>query len=686
MKSHRMLSSYALILFSFISLSLLDAQDPPIQWGEIPKADLEMKSYPQDSNATAVILCDYGESSLNNDVDVVFRRHVRIKILTTKGYEWGTFAIRLYTEDHTESIKDIEGATYLLDDRGEVVKKELDEDEVIEEEVDDKHTLCKFTMPGLTPGCVIEVRYAIKAKSLWFIRDWTFQHSEPVRWSEYRVRFPRSIAYSGVTVGYEPFVIREQSEVVQEFRGLRYLFGDDRVPCNQFRWAVRDLPALRNEPYITTIGDYLNKIDVQLAGYAFISTGVKEFMTTWKALVNELVENKNFLEKVDDTRRIRKQAEQLTAGLLSPEEKMRAIYGWVSTSIVWTGQNRATAEQDVDDVLESKKGSSAEITFLLLSLLKSVGIEGDPVILSTRDNGIIQDLYPIVSQFNYVLARVTIGSHYYYLDATDPLRPVELLPTKVLNTRGLVIKRDSIVWVRLTSTKCCVDVSLGMITLTPDGSIAGTLEDSDQDYAALFTRRGLKDKKDVDVAKKEFDADQMGIAIDSVSITGKDSIAAPLKMKAWISSSTYAQSSGDMIYINPHILHRSTDNPFKSKVRKFPIDYSYPRSYASTVVLVLPDSFAVKALPPDRSLYVGSSFLTYSQRVKSDSSQVRITNKLEIRETTIKPARYDELKNFYSQIVAIESGQLVLERIKPPAAPAQNVKSDAKASKKRGKK
>lgn len=686
MKSHRFQNVHASILFLFVFPFMLYAQDPPMQWGEIPKADLEMKSFPQDSNATAVILCDYGESSLDNDLNVVFKRHVRTKILTTKGYEWGTFAVDLYSKDYAERIKDIEGITYSLDNRGEIVKKELHEDEVIEEKAGENHTLYKFTLPGLAPGCVIEVRYTIIAKDLWRIRDWQFQHSEPVRWSEYRVRFPRSIAYSAVSVGYEPFVIREGSEVTQAFSGLQSYFGDDNVRCSQLRWAVRDLPALRNEPYITTIGDYLNKVDIQLAGYAFVRTGVKEFMTTWQALVNELVEDKSFLEKVDDTRQVRKRAEEITTGLSSPEDKMKALYSWASKSIVWSGQNKPDAEQDVDDVLESKKGSSGEITFLLLSLLKSAGIEADPVILSTRDHGIIQDVYPIINQFNYVLARVTIGSHYYYLDATDPLRPMELLPTKVLNTRGLVIKKDSVVWIPFTSTKRYVDASLGMITLAPDGSIAGTLEDSNQDYAALFTRRDLKDKKDVDIAKKEFDTEEMGLAIDSVGISGKDSIAAPLNLKAWISSPTYAQSNGDLIYINPHILHRSTDNPFKSKVRKFPVDYSYPRSYTSTVVLTLPDSFSVKALPPDRVLYVGSSLLIYSQRVKADSGQVRITNKLDIRETTIKSGLYDELKNFYAQMVAIESGQIVLERIKPPAAPVQKDKSEAKTSKKRGKK
>jgi transglutaminase-like putative cysteine protease len=686
MKPYHYARVCAVFIFFLAIASPANAQDPPIQWGEIPKADLEMKTFPQDTNASALILCDYGESFLDNELYIVFQRHERVKIFTTKGYEWGTYKIPLYTEDHEEKIKNIEGATYSLNDHGEVVKKELNSDDVIEEKGDGKHTIVKFTLPGLTPGCVIEVRYTITARNLWFIRDWRFQHSEPVRWSEYRIRSPKSIAFATVSSGYEPFAIAETKEVTQTFSGLRHLLGDDNVACNQTRWAVKDLPALRDEPFVTTMDDYYDKVDAQLYGWAFVSTGLKKFMDTWNTMVNELAVNDNFLQRVDDTRRVRKQAEEITAGLPSPGEKMRAIYAWVRKSVVWNGQDRKYSDKDVDDVLESKKGSSADITFLLLSLLKSAGIEADPVILSTRDHGIIQDLYPMESQFNYVLARVSIPPHYYYLDATDPLRPMELLPANVLNVRGLVIKKDSLEWITFSSSMRSLDTSQAMITLRPDGSLTGVLQDTYREYANLIARKSLRDKKDVDFAKETFETEEAGITVDSATVEGKDSIDMPLKLKAWISSPTYAQCNGDLMYINPHILHRTKENPFKSKTRKFPVDYSYQRSYTSTVTLTLPDSFAVKALPRDRSLYVGSSLLSYTQRVQADSHQVRIVTKMDVRETEIKPKHYEELRYLYSQRVGIDADQLVLERIKAPAPAVQNVNAESKHPRKKGKK
>ena len=179
---------------------------------------------------------------------------------------------------------------------------------------------------------------------------------------------------------------------------------------------------------------------------------------------------------------MRKQTNDIIAGLTSPEEKLAAIYHWVATSIVWSGKNRLYADKEVNDVLESKTGSNAEISFLLLSMLKSAGIQADPVILSTRDNGKIQDTYPIESQFNYVLAQATIGSQNFLIDATDPVRPMSLLPPKVLNVKGLVVNSDSIKWVQLSTQKRELKSSISSIKVHEDGSISGTLEDSYAEY------------------------------------------------------------------------------------------------------------------------------------------------------------------------------------------------------------
>jgi transglutaminase-like putative cysteine protease len=679
------------LVISFISLSsLVFSQDAPIKWGDIPRADLEMKSFPKDTNASVLVLCDYGESCFNNELNIVFNRHLRVKILTTKGYDWGTFSIRLYTEDNTERIYNIEGITYFLDEQGKIVQSELQKKDVFTENIDGKHAQCKFTLPNLKPGCVIEVRYSVEATSIWFMRDWRFQFDEPVRWSEYRVRYPKAIAYAALHHGYEQYAINKVEDVQQTFfnHAASYL-GQNIANCTQGRWVIQNAPALRDEPFITTINDYYNRVDLQLAGYALYGGGSKKVLSDWNTFTKDLYEDKQFGERIDVTRKVRTQAEEITAGVSTPEEKMKALYQWVSQSIVWTHDNRVFAESEVNDVLESKKGTSAEITFLLLSMLKSVGMDCEPVIYSRRDNGQVQDLYPILSEYNTVLARVVLNGKEYFLDATDPLRPMDLLPTKALNVRGWRVNKTSGDWVTLSSPKQYSNVSLAMLTLNADGSLCGFLEDSYRDYASLAMRRDLQEKKDLDLAKETFKTEQQGIVIDSVTVIGRDSIYLPLTLKAWMNAQTYAQSNGDFIYIDPHILHRVTENPFKEQKRNFPVDYAYQRNHNDVVMLKIPEGFEIKQNLSDRILYVGNDLLTYSRKVQEEQGMVKIITKMEVRQPVIPVKYYDQLRSFYTGMVAAEAEQLVLSRIKKSVevVPAQAVPSvDLKVVKKKGKK
>jgi len=178
MKSYSSQHFWVLFFLYLVFSQSSFAQDPPIKWGEIPKADLEMKSYLPDTNASALIICDYGESFFNDQLNIVYNRHLRVKILTAKGYEWGTHSVRIYTKDSDQRIKVIEGVTYSLDDKGNVVNTELEKKDVFEEE-DGNYTIYKFTLPALKPGCVIEIRYTIESESLWDMKNWVFQHSEP---------------------------------------------------------------------------------------------------------------------------------------------------------------------------------------------------------------------------------------------------------------------------------------------------------------------------------------------------------------------------------------------------------------------------------------------------------------------------------------------------------------------------
>jgi hypothetical protein len=174
------------------------------------------------------------------------------------------------------------------------------------------------------------------------------------------------------------------------------------------------------------------------------------------------------------------------------------------------------------------------------------------------------------------------------------------------------------------------------------------------------------DKYD-DIGKEIFGAERNGISLDSVSVDGLDSTAGQLYIKSLASGSAYGQASGDYLYFNPVVLDRLTDNPFKLKERKFPVDMSYGRNIVCVAMIRAPQGFEIKELPKDINL--GGEDIRYTRKTVAAADTILTETRLAIAVSLIPPGVYESLKSFYDQIVAAESEQIVLQR--KPQTPSQ---------------
>src|SRR6267154_3137329 len=133
----RNIYSFLILCSSFFAF----AQKPPIKFGDVPMEDMKMTVYPKDSSAEAVILADYGESSLVYDkgqgaFQVKFDRIRRIKILTKDGLQWADFNIPLYHDNGKyEKLSGLRVVTYNLEN-GKVAESKLKNDAILKENFD----------------------------------------------------------------------------------------------------------------------------------------------------------------------------------------------------------------------------------------------------------------------------------------------------------------------------------------------------------------------------------------------------------------------------------------------------------------------------------------------------------------------------------------------------------------------
>ncbi|HET6567573.1 MAG TPA: DUF3857 and transglutaminase domain-containing protein [Rhodothermales bacterium] len=630
---------------------LLQAQPDPIRWGKVTEAELNMDSFPADTNAAAVIRADYGTVAFEHDWSYRFIRHRRIKILSQAGYDWGTFSIAYYAVDDFQRVSHIRGQTITRGENGKPEFHKLERSSIFDEDIDGEYKRVRFTLPALEPGAIVEYMYTVTTESPAFLPRWEFQASEPTLWSEFRPEIPGTLAYVRATRGTLPFDISEKTPLTRPYG-----------PSTQYRFVMKDVPALRDEPYMTTPEDYRAQIEFQLGAY-HDGQQARKFLPTWDELAERLMQDDLFGGRLGRGKAVHQHVQTLTAGLDDPREKLAAIYDFVRTSIHCTGEPGVYLDHELSDVLRSKSGSEPEVNLLLVSMLREAGLNANPVLISTRSHGSVIDVYPILSQFNAVIGAVRIGGETIFLDATDPLRPYTLLPTDDLNGKGWVVREEGAAWSPISAAGRLRRQSLLLVRLDSLGRLSGNVQTSDFEYAALDRRSALNEKGDEEKFVQDVILNGLAdIQLDSLHIEGADDIYAPLKSTVTFSESPYALAAGDLIYLNPVALDRMAENPLRLPERTFPVDFAYPRDLTYSARFELPAGYSVVESPHGARISMSSGGAMYERSVDVQGHAINVSTRFVIGKAVFTAGQYPELRKFFDAVVAAEAQQVVLKR------------------------
>jgi len=145
-------------------------------------------------------------------------------------------------------------------------------------------------------------------------------------------------------------------------------------------------------------------------------------------------------DALEVTPAIQAKAAELTKGLKSDEEKIRAIYSFVALRFHYIGLDFGIGRyrpHAADDVLGNGYGDCKDKHTLLASLLKASGYEAWPVLIHAQRK--LDSEVPSPAQFNHVITVVPSGDQLIWLDTTPEVAPYGLLMNALRDKEALVI-------------------------------------------------------------------------------------------------------------------------------------------------------------------------------------------------------------------------------------------------------
>jgi len=634
------------LAFALLQTAAVFSQKEAEAWGEIPPADLAMKVYPQDSSATAVVLQDVGEIEmveLNRQIIVHFRQHRRIKVFDPSAFKEGNLLIPYFSYEGLEKLKDLDVQIFLPNGERQKVKS----DNVFTEKFNKYISAKKVFVPNLQKGCIIEYRFDLRLEHISMLQNWYFQGDLPTRWSELSVSILPYFEYITTTRSPRPFDVQETREAK---RGT------------QVRYGFRHLPAIRKEPYMTTLDDYRTQIGFQLARMVFPK--VDSFITTWTDLSKRMIKRWQGYEVDESFDAVWKDF----SPLLAPEGEPEAVVAekalrFVRERIKWNGDYLFAMSKRPEAVYAAKSGGSADLNLTLVALLQKAKLNAVPMMVSTRDNGATYPNYPFWGQFNSVVAFVRQGQNGLLLDATQDFLPPGQLRTEHYNGRGWLVDTLKPDWIELAPPEAST-TWFGQLGLSETGEMSGQFSISVAGPVAAEWRKELADgTKEKDFLKKHFATTHADIAFDSINIAELTNLSKPLKINFSCRIPNAANAANDFIYCRPVLDFFVTENPFKSPKRSFPVDFAHPVKATYVLHLSLPPGYTVEELPEAARVALEADGGKISFTCTNQSPTViQLQLRMNLAKTSFAPNEYSGLRQFFDLAAEKTQLQLVLKK------------------------
>lgn len=653
-----------ILLFFILCLPAFGfAQD--FEYGKVGMSDFNLQSKTIDSNANAVVIKEFGTAAIGVDDErgklyIDFEYHVRIKIFNKNGFNQANIVIplRIYGDDLDE-ISGLQASTINYAD-GVITRTELDKKKIFNERKNKYVTLTKFTLGDLKEGSIIEYSYRLRSPSIFNFRTWEFQSDIPKLHSEYIANIPGLYNYNVSLRGGQKLT-SQNAELKKECLRI----AGNAIDCSKMTYIMDNVPAFVEEDYMTAPSNFKSAINFELSDYIMINGAKRSITKEWKDVEYELRSDKSFGTQMKKKDVFTALLPEITKGETEPLAKAKAIYRYIQRNIKLNGFYGIYSENGIKKALDLHSGNIGDINLALISALDAAGLDVEALILSTRSNGVVNNLFPVISDFNYVVAKLNIGDQVYLLDGSDPLLPFGLLPFHCMNNQGRVInlKKPSYWYAVKASqrqtTRYAMKGELGI-----DGKIKGELTTYTQGYAAYNKRRKIHASTSIDDYVEKLDEQMNGISILKHQIGNLDSLDNALSEVYEIEMSAFKNMDANPAYFNPFFIERITKNPFNLNERTYPVDLGASSEIRVTISLKIPDEYTLADQPKDVNLVLAEGGGRYICNTQFNDHTLVFSQLLQFNKAIYQPDEYLSLKEFYSRIIQSQKTDIVLKKIK----------------------
>ena len=655
-----------LMLLLFITSIQVRAQNFDLE--KVTKEQLEQKFHPKDTSASAAFLFKKAHTTFKYNIKDGFvsltEITIKLKIYKKEGLSYATFEIPYYVgyeNIQDESVTFLKAFTYNISN-GKVEKEKVADEGKFKEKVNDLWKTKTITFPNVKVGSIIELKYQLKTHNLSELPAFQFQHKIPLDYAQFITEIPEFYIYKSIKTGFMDVdftqVIENASQIYEDKYGASNLLNYRQIKSI---YSITNVPALTEEAYVNDIDNYYGRIENELQIIRFPDEKPKPIASTWEDVAKSVYNEKVFGAELNKNQYFVNDLKLLVSEIDTKQEIAKIIFEFVKNRMSWNGKYGYYTKKGVELAYKEKTGNAAEINFILIAMLRMSGLDANPVLLSTKDNGIA--LFPNRSKLNYVIAAVVIDGKQVLLDATDKFSNMKNLPIKDLNSKGrLINKEGNCTEVDLMPNFNSTTISTLLIDMDNKGIISGKVRKQYLDYNALQFRNdylGITKENYIENVERRY----TGLEIENYELENHKSVDRPIIESYTIKNQNAVEIIGDKMFFSPMLYLAITNNPFKQGKRNYPVDFPFPSKDKYVISITIPEGYEVEALPKDTSMSIDEKQVGFSYQISKKEKQITLIFYYDINNAIIQSEYYDSLKKLFKMMIEKQNEKIVLKRI-----------------------
>lgn len=507
-------------------------------------------------------------------------------------------------------------------------------------------------------GDIIEYSYTKTTSYIDELPEWYIQSDLPKEKAAYKVMVPEYFVYNIIQKG--GIKLKEQDYTKRvSYRGLNGTFGNTEVNTIFKLYTAQLIPAYEVEPYLDNPSNYVATVRFDLQQVQFSRSPVEKIMQEEKVFYTDLLKSKGFGRELKQDKFLNKEIDLEEYKSLSKEEQINKVLKEVQSKVQWNNEHSIFVQNGIKTAYYKGTGNSADINLLLTAIYRHIGLKANPVLLSTRSNG-VKTVWQR-NYYNHVITAVEIDNQIYLIDATSPHTSANVLTLEDLNGQGSIISDNGTVMkVNLMPNFTSISTNKYQVNLMPSGVVSGQIIENYSNYEALNFRE-MYDGSEWKLGKW-YESQNFGMTVSNTRVYDSGDNTKDVRVAFTFSKDNGVMMFNNKYFVFPFQFYPLVDNPFKQEVRNYPIYFGYPQIDNYQIGIVIPEGYQVSELPKPFTTKDTNTGLEVQTKFDVKDNQVLCTLIVVKNKGVIPAKEYDSVKATYQQLIEQLKGQVILEK------------------------